>query len=963
MMSSKALTIFRAARTVFASVLMLSGLLHATAQTPVRRLAAVPAATAARTALPGSPKERLENSQAIGHLSGETALTGMKLYLRPSAAQQADLDQLIVDQQTPGSAAYHQWLTPTQYGARFGLVDADLSVLTAWLQARGFTVDAVAPSRNFLTFSGTASTVESAFGVSMQRYRRDGHEFFENSTAPTVPAPLADVVGGITGISSFRAVPHARRIAAPQAKLTGDYTTSTAAHYLVPWDVRQIFAINTLMSSGFDGTGIKIGVIGQSAVDTAQLTYFQQKTGQTVKLPTMVLVPNTGNSNKVDGDEGESELDLEYSGGVAPGASIQFVYTGCTSTTSSGVLSGTTNCGSNGIFDALSYAVTYNLAPILTLSYGGCESSYTSFATGTTPGSTPFESVMKQANAQGQTIMVSSGDDGATSCETATAPTVATGGLSVSYPASSVYVTAVGGTTLNTDSATYWSSTNNSSEGSVNATVPATTGPMPEVAWNDTVAYGSLSASGGGASAIFSKPSWQAGTGVPADGHRDVPDVAFPANVEEYAYIVCNADSTCSNSNLGFGTSNGGGGLIGGTSAAAPVFAAMMAVIEQANGGASLGNINPSLYALAAGSSAGSIFHDITSGNNIVVCKGGTTGCSSTSAITNGTMGFSAGTGYDQVTGLGSILATGLQTSLKSIASTSTLLTPTVSVTAASTTPTGGTTDALTIAVAGSGGTPTGSVTVLIDGTAVATSTALSNGTASYTYTAPACTATAACTHTVLVYYSGNSVYQTGSATLTLSVPTTSTGTASSFTLASASSTVTVAAGSSTTNVITVTPAGGFTGTVTFAAALTSSSGTFAGCYLLPTATVSGAAVSSTMTIYTNSNGCLASSVLKGSTLAKLDRKPTQSGLPGPRTGLVVLSAGLLACFTLRKRVRAGVLIAVALSALTVGITGCSSSGSSTTAATTTTAGTYVIRVTGTSGTLTTTTSFTLVVQ
>ncbi|SEB93440.1 Pro-kumamolisin, activation domain [Terriglobus roseus] len=950
----------RTARTAFVSGLMLSGLLHATAQTPAPRLAAVPAATAARFALPASPKERLENSQVIGHLSGETAVTGMKLYLKPTAAQQADLDQLVVDQQTPGSAAYHQWLTPAQYGARFGLADADLSTLTAWLQARGFTVDAVAPSRNFITFSGTASTVESAFAVSMQRYRRDGREFFENSTAPSIPAALADVVGGITGISSFRAVPHARHIAAPQAKLTGDYTTSTAAHYLVPWDVRQIFGVNTLISSGFDGTGVKIGVIGQSAVDTAQLTYFQQKTGQTVKLPTMILVPNTGVSNKVDGDEGESELDLEYSGGVAPGASIQFIYTGCTSTTSTGVLSGTTNCGSNGVFDALSYAVTNAVAPILTLSYGGCESSYTTFATA---GTTPFESVLKQANVQGQTIMVSSGDTGATSCEGSTASLVATGGLSVSYPASSMYVTAVGGTALNTDSATFWSSTNNSFEGSVNATVPGTTGPMPAVAWNDTVAYGSLSASGGGASAIFNKPSWQTGTGVPADSHRDVPDVAFPAAVEQHAYIVCSQGSTCSNSNLGFGTSNGGGGLVGGTSAAAPVFAAMLAVVEQANGGASLGNINPSLYTLAAGSSASSIFQDITSGNNIVTCKGGTTGCSSTSATTNGTMGFSAGTGYDQVTGLGSILATGLQAAFSTIANPSTLLTPSVVVAAATSTPTGGTTDLLSITVAGSGATPTGTVTVIVDGTALSTATALSSGTANYTYAVPACTATSACSHTVLVYYAGNAVYKPGSGTLTLTVPTTSTGVTPSFTLKAASSTVTTSAGGSTTNVIAVTPAGGFTGAVTFSAALTSSTGTFAGCYLLPTATVASAAVSSTMTIYTATTGCASSSALKSSTLAKLDTKPTQPGLPGPRAGLVVFSAGLLACFTLRKRVRAGVLIAVALSALTVGMTGCSSSGSAATAATTTSAGTYVITVTGTSGTLSTTTSFTLTVQ
>jgi subtilase family serine protease len=592
-----------------------SAFLTSQAQTPVRRLSAVPDASAARVALPNSMNaRRLAGAEALGELPGDTAMMGMKLYLKPTAAQQADLDQLVADQQNPASPSYHHWLTPAQYGTRFGVADADLAVLKSWLQARGFSVDDVTPSRNFITFSGTASAVDSAFGVSMQRYRRNGREFRDNNGDVNIPAALADVVGGVTGLSTYRLqVPQARHMALPQSSgLSPQYTTSSGnSHYLVPWDFRQIYDLNTLFNAGNTGSGIKIGIIGQSAVNTTQLADFQAKTGQTANLPNMVLVPNTGASNLIYGDEGESELDLEYASGTAPGASVQFIYTGCSSTSTGTVLNTSANCNNNGVFDALTYAVTYDLAPILSLSYGGCEAEFQSFATSTAGGNTPFESVLQQANTQGQTILVSSGDDGAASCETASAPTVATGGLSVSYPASSSYVTAVGGTTINSDASNYWALSNNSYGGSAISYIP-------EVAWNDTASYGSFSASGGGASALFSRPSWQAGTGVPAGNHRFLPDVSFPANVAEHGYLVCSADAPCTGTS-GWGGSSGGG-LVGGTSAAAPNFAAMLAIIEQANGGGALGNINPSLYSLASGTGATTIFHDITSGNNIVAC-------------------------------------------------------------------------------------------------------------------------------------------------------------------------------------------------------------------------------------------------------------------------------------------------------------------------------------------------------
>jgi subtilase family serine protease len=169
---------------------------------------------------------------------------------------------------------------------------------------------------------------------------------------------------------------------------------------------------------------------------------------------------------------------------------------------------------------------------------------------------------------------------------------------------------------------------------------------IPEVAWNDTSVFKVLSGSGGGASQQFTKPDWQLGTGVPNDGYRDVPDIAFSASPGHDAYLICTTGS-CSN---GFAPPLTQLYFVGGTSCAAPVFAGMLALLNQSQG--SLGNVNPGLYALASFNS--NVFHDIVLGNNQVPCVAETPNC------TNGILGFSAGLGYDQVTGLGSIDATQL---------------------------------------------------------------------------------------------------------------------------------------------------------------------------------------------------------------------------------------------------------------------------------------------------------------
>jgi hypothetical protein len=443
----------------------------------------------------------------------------------------------------------------------------------------------------------------------------------------------------------------------------------------------------------------------------------------------------------------QTQVDLEYSSGTAPGATVQFIYTGCGTSASSTALPGTTDCQNDGVNTSLIYAITNNLAPILTFSYGACEAKIAAYAAST------LEPVLKQANAQGQTILVSSGDSGPATCDQGTGARAASQGLTVSYPASSAYVTAVGGTQL---SSSGFSSANNSYGGS------ATT-YSSEQAWNDTASLGTLAASGGGVSKIFAKPDWQVGTYVPQDGFRDVPDVAFAASVLTVPYFACTAEASCeADTAIGGTSSSPDGGLYGGTSLSAPNFAAMLAVIEQTNSSGPLGNINPALYALAQGTSATTAFHDVALGDSLVPCVLGTPDCGESNSLIE--IGYSAVSGYDQVTGLGSISAKGLATALAANTSAVSLaISPNPPIVDQPVTFTA------SVLNPPSGPAPTGTVTFAIGGTAVGQAVPISGGVATFSYsgfTSPM--APLASPFAVTADYSGDSTYAANSSTLNL---------------------------------------------------------------------------------------------------------------------------------------------------------------------------------------------------
>ena len=260
-----------------------------------------------------------------------------------------------------------------------------------------------------------------------------------------------------------------------------------------------------------------------------------------------------------------------------------------------------------------------------------------------------METWAKQANAQGITWFGASGDAGATDCngDGAGLDNV----VAVDIPAALPEVTGVGGTEFNESGGNYWSPTNSS-------TLASALSYIPEMAWNDTAIDGSPSASGGGASTIFGKPAWQTGPGVPNDNARDVPDISISASADHDGYVIFTSDSTACGG--GRRTVTQCQAVFGGTSIGAPAVGGLAVLLNEsvvARGmqqSAGLGNINPTLYSLAQTTPAA--FHDVTTGNNdiTITCARGQVNC------TPGPVGFSAGAGYDQVTGLGSVDAGGL---------------------------------------------------------------------------------------------------------------------------------------------------------------------------------------------------------------------------------------------------------------------------------------------------------------
>ncbi len=609
-------------------------------QTSRKPLIAGPVDSSNSVTLAGSKHQLVQPRFDVGAVDAQVQFSRILLALTPSAEAQADLQTYMDHQQDRTSPDYHHWLTPEEFGAKFGPAPQDILTVKSWLEQQGLQVTSTAKSGLWMEVSGTSGQVERAFQTQMRQYRIAGETHIANASELSIPAALIPVVRGVVSLHNFFKKSTASRPVPVKANADGTYsaispnaTSTTGLHALSPGDYANIYNINSVYSGGINGAGVKIGLVARNDVSQQDFLDFRRSTNLPVSSVTNVLtLPPDPGFDPNSGDTVEATLDAQWSSAVAPGANIQVIVSASTATT-------------DGVDLSSAYAVDHNLVDVLSVSFGQCEANL-----GAAENSF-FNSLWEQAAAQGISVFVSSGDSGSAGCDNPNLNGAATGGLAVSGLASTPFNTAVGGTQFSEGAgdSLFWSATN--AAGFVSAN-----GYLPEAVWNESCNPNtlgspcagkgfSLFAGSGGQSQIYTKPTWQAGLPVsPADTSRDIPDVSLTAALHD-GYLIC------------FGSSCGGGtgfSIVGGTSASSPSFAGIMALIDQALGGRQ-GLANYALYRLSKGAAAfctsstrnnplapppaGCIFNDITTGNNAVPVQSG----------------FNATAGFDLATGLGSV--------------------------------------------------------------------------------------------------------------------------------------------------------------------------------------------------------------------------------------------------------------------------------------------------------------------
>jgi subtilase family serine protease len=899
--------------------------------------------TSERATIVGTQPVPAKSATDLGKVPPSTTIHGITIVFRRTASQEAQLQALIAAQQNPASPSYHKWLTPDQFALEFGVNDSDIAKVTAWLEQEGFTVSEIPRGKNRIAFSGTAGQIASAFRVELHYYNLNGKKQYASSGDISVPAVLSGMVQSVTNLSTIRPKSHVR--------FRKNFTSSQSGdHYVTPGDIATIYDIKAAYDAGDTGAGQSIAIVGQSEIYASDIENFQNAAGMTVKDPTVVLVPSSGSAAVYSGDEAESDLDLEYSGAIATGATVYFVYVGDNQNYS--------------VWDSINYAVQTKIAPIISTSYGVCETDLASTDYST------LNAVLEQAAAQGQTVVAAAGDNGSTDCFGYTdLTTTQQEALAVDFPASSQYVTGVGGTEFSSvdvaaSNTTYWEAAASGTD-----VISSALSYIPEQVWNDdSLLVGEssvteLSAGGGGMSALTARPSWQVGVaGIPSGNYRLVPDLALDASPNNAGYLFCSSDSSatgitgsCSN---GFRASNDEYLTVaGGTSFGAPIFSGLVAILNQKLSSTGQGVINATLYSLATNPSTyTSVFHDVTTGGN--QCDAGSTYCSSA-----GESEYAASTGYDEASGLGSLDFYNL---LNAWPTTNSLTPSSTTVSAATAAPASGESDAITITVASGSssvtGTPTGTLTILVDGTTETSSLAVSNGSATYTFSSANTGG-----HVITADYSGDSTFAASSGSVTVTVSSASAG----FTLAATN--VTISAGSSGTSTITITPKNGYTGTVTWS--VTSSPTLTNGCTTISSTAVSGtSAVVAALTVYTSASAC-ASSTIRGTNGRRSLPGATPSDPNDPNsifaaswTVITLGIAALLLAALLNHRPRRSYSYVAFVLVVTVGLglVGCGSGSSSSASSSTAAAGTYTLTITGTdasSSTITATTAMTLTVD
>jgi hypothetical protein len=698
-----------------------------------------------------------------GEASQSQPLNRMVLLLQSSTAQQQALATELTNLRSSSSGVYHQWLTPAVYASSYANSAADVAQVVAWLQSEGFTVAMLPASRGWIEFSGTAGQVEQAFGTQVHSYATANGSRLGVNSAISVPSALVPVIEGLVSLDGSLA---AAAVTTPQAMTTtaaalAALTSASGAEALSPKLELPLLHLDALQAAGVTGAGQMIAVATRSNINAADVAAFRASFGLTANA---VAVQPNGDDPGLTADQAAATLEASWAGAAAPGATILLVPAATTAAT-------------DGVDLSLAAVVDGQLASTVAVGYSNCEANLS------TAHQAFYTALYQQAAAEGIAVVAATGDSGAAACAVAGTTTPVSSGYAVNGLASTAWNTAVGVASFST-------------VGASSSALAAWTSPSQS-------AY----ASGGGVSSVYAAPDWQSSTsstvkaraqatvaGQSTNG-RFLPDVALPtaADVSVNPGLAFCLSSTSSSTGCTLQRAGGSG-------ASAAVFAGVGALLAEEYG--AQGNLASGLHALASSSG---VYDDVTEGSAVLACEASTSGCSS------GQIGYTAATGYDLASGLGSVNAQAL---VKAWPQTTGSTAATVTWTTASQSISSTGTLALTVTVASgstsSSTTPTGSVVFSNATTGDTLDTAtISAGTATYTIQSPASSLSLG-TNLLYATYEGDTTYTT-QASSSLSVvllAASSTTLTTSATTSSASRSFTLTATVASNSTLTTTPTG-----------------------------------------------------------------------------------------------------------------------------------------------------------
>ena len=374
------------------------------------------------TRLPGNTSPRARPELDRGLAPDSLPMEHILMMLRRSQTQELDLEQFISSQYNPRSGEFHKWLTPQQFGERFGPSSQDLRKVTQWLVQKGFKLNQVPKSGLFVDFSGTAGQIAQAFHTEIHHYRVNGQDHFANAGDPYIPAALVPVVSGFRALNDFHPHPQVRHLGVAhldratrkwsRTNAESSHLTSSAnALYIAgPQDFATIYSVNQVWNQGIKGTGQTIAVVGESNIESADIQSFRDQFGISALGPNgsveMENPPSTACAAPDPSDnEPESYLDAEWAGAMAPDATVDFVA-----------------CGQQGVTSGADLAAAYIIGDpahvqrisVLSNSYGDCEAQPQSEA------NQFYVSLWQQAAVEGITVVAAAGDSGGDGVRTST---------------------------------------------------------------------------------------------------------------------------------------------------------------------------------------------------------------------------------------------------------------------------------------------------------------------------------------------------------------------------------------------------------------------------------------------------------------------------------------------------------------------------------------------------------------